>query len=98
MNADNNRAASFEYAGSSTMKEDAVRIDSSSNSRVVAPSYSPAMVLSAIRMGSTSGMSSQQRATARTILFRSTGSRRPDRLVTRIGLRGAGGGFRSKAG
>jgi len=39
------------------------------------------MVLSAMRHGNRrSGMSSQQRATARTILLRSTGSRRPDRF------------------
>ena len=56
------------------MNDDAVRIDSSSSSRVVAPSYRPAMVLSATRMGSTSGMPSQQRVTARTILLTSTGS------------------------
>ena len=38
MNADSSRAATLEYAGSSMMNEEAVRIDSSSSSRVVAPS------------------------------------------------------------
>src|SRR5450432_1065347 len=80
------------------MNEDAVRIDSSSSSRVVAPSYSPAMVLSATRMGSTSGMPSLQRLTARTILLTSIGSCAPERLVTRMGLRGAGGELKFSAG
>jgi hypothetical protein len=80
------------------MNDEAVRMDSSSSSRVVAPSYKPAMVFRAIRMGSTSGMPSQQRVIARTILFKSMGSCRPERLVTRMGTRGAGGGFKLKAG
>src|ERR1700733_6433075 len=94
--ADSRRAASREYSGSSKMNEAAVRIDSSSSSRGVAPSYSPAMVLSATRIGSTSCRPSQQRVTARTILLTSTGSRLPLRLVTPMGLRAALGCVRRK--
>ena len=91
MKALSSRAASFEYAGSSTMKEEAVRIESSSSSRVVAPSYKPAMVFKATRIGSTSAMPSQHRVTARTILFTSMGSCAPDRLVTCMVARAEGG-------
>src|SRR3984957_12725542 len=80
------------------MKEEAVRIDNSSSSRVVAPSYRPAMVFKATRIGSTSAMPSQQRVTARTILFTSMGSCAPERFVTLIGGRGDGGGFRLNSG
>jgi hypothetical protein len=43
------------------------------------------------------GEPSQQRVTARTILLTSTGSRSPQRLVTAIWLRAAGGDVRRKA-
>ena len=56
------------------------------------------MVFSATRIGSTSGMPSQHRVTARTILLTSMGSCAPERLVTRIGLRGEGGAFKAKVG
>ena len=49
---------------------------------MVAPSYSPLIVLVATRSGSTSSSSSAQRSTARTILFTSTGSVSPLRLRT----------------
>ena len=49
---------------------------------MVAPSYSPLMVLVATRSGSTSSSSTAQRCTARTILFTSTGSESPFRFRT----------------
>ena len=57
-------------------------MDSSSSSWVVAPLYRPEMVRVATRIGSTACRPSQQRCTARTILFRSTSSVVPLRLVT----------------
>ena len=91
------RAARRPYSGSSAVSSAAVRIDSSSSSRVVAPSYRPEMVRVATRIGSTACRPSQVRVTARTILLRSTGSRRPLRLVTLI-VRLAAGGVRAKPG
>jgi len=61
-------------------------MDSSSSSRVVAPLYRPEMVRVATRIGSTACRPSEERCTARTILFRSTSSVVPLRLVTLIAL------------
>src|SRR5690606_30659207 len=94
---DSSRAASRPYSGSSPVSSAAVRIDSSSSSRVVAPSYRPEMVRVATRIGSTACRPSAARVTARTILLRSTASLPPLRLVTRM-LVAVGGGVRSKAG
>ncbi len=47
------RAARRPYSGSSAVSRAAVRIESSSSSDVVAPSYSPEMVRVATRIGST---------------------------------------------
>src|SRR5690606_9517754 len=91
------RAARRPYSGSSPESRAAVRMDSSSSSRVLAPSYRPEMVRVATRIGSTGCRPSQQRVTARTILFRSTGSRRPLRLVTVMPAL-AGGGVSWKGG
>src|ERR1700722_14779152 len=49
-------------------------------------------------MGSTSMMPSQQRVTARTILFTSIGSCAPERFVTLMGTSAEGGGFRLNPG
>src|SRR5271156_5265377 len=49
-------------------------------------------------MGSTSAMPSQQRVTARTILFTSIGSWAPERFVTLMGTSAEGGGFRLNPG
>src|ERR1700728_1686413 len=49
-------------------------------------------------MGSTSAMPSQQRVTARTLLFTSTGSWAPERFVTLMGTGAEGGGFRLNPG
>jgi len=57
-------------------------MDSSSSSCVVAPLYRPEMVRVATRIGSTECRPSEERCTARTILFRSTSSVVPLRLVT----------------
>src|SRR5690606_19488140 len=91
------RAASRPYSGSSPVSSAAVRIDSSSSSAVVAPSYRPEMVRVATRIGSTACRPSAARVTARTILLRSTASLEPLRLVTRMPV-AVGGGVRSKAG
>ena len=66
------------------MRPAAVRIDSSSSSRVVAPSARAEIVLVATRIGSTPGRPSAQRATAFTILFTSTSSKSPFRFLTRM--------------
>ena len=76
------RAASLEYSGSSAMSDAAVRMESSSNSLVVAPSYSPLMVRVATRSGSTLSSPPEERSTARTIFITSAGSSPPFRLRT----------------
>ena len=78
------RAASFAYCGSSAMSPAAVWMESWSSSRVVAPSKRPLMVFVATRSVSTCGRPVQHRFTARTILFTSTASDAPLRLVIRI--------------
>ena len=79
------------------MSSAAVRIDSSSSSAVVAPSYRPEIVRVATRIGSTACRPSAARVIARTILLRSTTSLAPLRLVTRIEV-AVGGGVRSNMG
>ena len=64
----------------------AVRIDSSSSSSVVAPSHEAADGAGGDAHRVDAGEPLGQRATARTILLTSTGSRSPLRLRTRIGL------------
>src|SRR3546814_1201722 len=91
------RAARRLYSGSSAVSSAAVRIDSSSSSRVLAPSYSPEIVRVATRIGSTACRPSAQRCTARTILLRSTGSLSPLRLLTRIVVAVGGGVSRKDA-
>src|SRR3546814_185268 len=91
------RAARRLYSGSSAVSSAAVRFDSSSSSRVLAPSYSPEIVRVATRIGSTACRPSAQRCTARTILLRSTGSLPPLRLLTRIAVAVGGGVGRKDA-
>src|SRR5207342_3465892 len=91
------RAARRPYSGSSPVNNAAVRIDNSSSSLVVAPSYKPEIVRVATRIGSTACNPSAARVTARTILLRSTASLAPLRLVTRMVV-AVGGGVRSKMG
>ena len=88
MVASSKRAASLEYSGSSAISQAAVWIDTSSSSRVVAPSYRPPMVRLATRMGSTWVRPAQQGCTARTILLTSTASEEPLGLPTCIGGKG----------
>src|SRR3546814_12525439 len=85
------------YSGSSDVSSAAVRIVSSSSSRVLEPSYSPEIVRVATRIGSTACRPSAQRCTARTILLRSTGSLSPLRLLTRIAGAVGGGVSRKDA-
>ena len=66
------------------MSPAAVRIDSSSSSRVVAPSARAAIVRVDTIIGSTPRSPSDARATALTILFTSTGSSMPLRFRTRM--------------
>ena len=84
MKTASSRAASWEYSGSSAMSDAAVRMESSSSSRVVAPSYSPLMVRVATRSGSTLSSPPEERSTARTIFITSAGSSPPFRLRTCI--------------
>src|ERR1700761_1590046 len=98
MVARSSRAASREYSGSSAISEAAVWIEIESSSRVDAPSKRPPIVLLATRIASTCGSPAQQRSTARTILFTSTGSRVPLRLRTCIcGAASASGKFGSSS-
>ena len=82
MNTASRRPASLEYSGSSAMRDAAVRMESSSSSRVVAPSYSPLMVRVATRSGSTLSSPPDDRSTARTIFITSAASSPPFRLRT----------------
>jgi hypothetical protein len=85
------RAARRPYSGSSPVSSAAVRIESSSSSLVVAPSYKPEIVRVATRIGSTACSPSAAARHRAHDLVEVDGSLAPLRLVTRMVVAVGGG-------